>query len=207
MSFLTQDLPAIGGFTGLEDLCLDTNLPTGRQPQMVRCSLIKLAVLLLQLQNSLSKTMVSGTIYYSSFALGATQSNPPASAGSVALMSPQTFTGMNVAVGTPGGTDNWQVAVYSSAGLLLANSIATLAGTALTFQQILFTAAITLASGNYFLALQGNGTTAKFLAFNAPTAPTGFVTGSQVGVAGTLATLTPLSATYTANLGPMLSLF
>ena len=112
------------------------------------------------------------------------------------------MTGLGVKVGATGGTDDWNVGLYSSAGALLATSIltGTVAGTAATWQQIPFTATYTLTQGGvYFLALQSNGTTATFEALNAPTSPT--FTGSKTGGFGTWTSITP-PTTYTADVGP-----
>lgn len=204
MAFYTNGVPSLATFTGSERAAFDTNYASGAQPQQVEMNLAKLAIVLGQLQNSLSKTMVAGSIYYSQYNIGATLTNPPTSAGTQSLENGVLLTGVNVSVGGTGGTDNWQVALYNSAGVLVASSVATLAGTANTVQQIPFSATVTVNSGVYYLALQSNGTTATFKSINSPIWP--LDTGSQTGVAGTLAAITP-DAVYTANVGPQVSLY
>jgi hypothetical protein len=208
MSFLTNALPSLATFTGAEETVLDTNLASGANPSQVKLALYKLALLMTTMMSQLAagKTMVAGSIYYSGFGIGSQTSFDPDAALPATTQSTEsvTITGVNVLVGGTGGTDNWYVALYNSAGVLMAKSAATLAGTALTIQQIPFTAAVVVPSGDYFIALQSNGTTATFGAMNSPIWPK--ITGSQTGVAGTLAAITP-PTTYTANLGPMASLY
>ena len=212
MPFLTDGLPGIGVPTGLESFAADTNAASGANPQQVKVDLYQLSLMLTTWLNSLSKTMVDGTIYYSEVELGAVYDPTPQ--GSNISEQSYTATGMNVPVGSTGGTDTWHVGVYNSAGVLVARSATAgvTAGTALTIQQIPFygsdgatLAPVTLTSGTYYLALQGNGTTAKFLDINAPDWPK--ATGSQAGTAGTLAAITSIATTYTADLGPRLSLY
>lgn len=184
--WLTDGVPQLTQTTGSETFNCDTNGANGTSPQMGAVSLQQLANLLSFYENGLSKTMVAGSIYYSSINIGF----------------PATLTGLGVRLGTTGGTDNWAVALYGPTGTLLANSnlSGTLAGTASTWQQIPFTATYNLlVPGNYFVALQSNGTTATFDAMNAVTSP--IFTGSKTGAFGTFTSITP-PTTYTANLGP-----
>lgn len=207
MSFLTNTLPSLATFTGGEEIPADTDLASGQNPSQVKLALYKLALLMTTMMNSLNKTMVAGSIYYAAYGIGAVTSFDPNAALPATTQSTESvlITGVNVAVGSTGGTDNWYVALYNSAGVLLASSAATLAGTASTVQQIPFTAPVTVPSGTYYIALQSNGTTATFKSINSPIWPG--VTGSQTGMAGTLAVLTPIPTTYTANLGPQASLY
>ena len=209
MSFLTNALPSLATFTGAEELATDTNLASGAQPSQVKIALYKLALLLTTMMSQLAagKTMVAGSIYYSGYGIGSQTSFDPDAGLPATTQSTESVlvTGVNVLVGGTGGTDNWIVGLYNSAGVLLAKSAATLAGTALTIQQIAFTAAVTVPSGDYFIALQSNGTTATFGAMNSPIWPR--ITGSQTGSAPTMAALSPVATTYTANLGPMASLY
>ena len=168
--------------------------------------------------NTLSKTMGSGTIYYSQFAVGATTSFDPDSGLPATTQNLQSFltTGININVGSTGGTDTWYAALYNSAGVLVAQcaTAGVTAGTALTTQQIPWYGSsgtgvsgtpVTIPSGTYLLALQSSGTTAKFLAINSPIWP--LFTGSQTGTPGTLAAITSPATTYTADVGPMASLY
>lgn len=205
MSFLTNGLPSLAQFSGQEELPVDTNVIEGAVPQQSKIALYKLALLLTTMLNTLSKTMVAGSIYYTQFNIGASSDLNQESVESFVL------NGVNIPVGT-GGTDTWYVGLYNSAGVLVASGSTSgvTAGTSNTVQQIPFCVGTTptptapLPSGTYYIALQSNGTTASFKAINSPIWP--FVTGSQTGVAGTLAKITPPS-TYTANLGPAASLY
>lgn len=215
MSFLTNQLPAIALFTGSETLNADTNLAAGVTPSQEAVSLATLVLILRTMQNSLSKTMVDGTIYYTAIDIGV--SYDPAPQGSNQSLQSYKVTGVNVPVGATGGTDTWHVAIYNSAGVLVGRSATAgvTAGTALTIQQIPLAGAsgaatgadapITVNSGRYYVALQGNGNTANFLSINSPIWPT--PTGSQTGTAGTLAALSPIADDYTADLGPQVSLY
>lgn len=213
MSFLTSGVPALATFTGAETLPGDSNNASGQQPQQITMSLAKLARILNCLGNTKDKTMVSGTIYYAAYTVGATESFRPDSGLALTTLSDQSFliTGMNILVGSTGGTDTWYTGLYNSSGVLVASSTkGTTAGTASTIQQIPFddgTNALTatITSGTYLLAVQSNGTTAKLGTINSPIWPD--ITGSQTGTAGTLAKITSVATTYTANLGPMASLY
>lgn len=117
------------------------------------------------------------------------------------------LTGVIFSIGTTGGTDKWIGALYNSAGTLLANSdlAGITVGTSNTKQKYVFTSATTVTGpGIYYIALQSNGTTARFLAFS--NATEGFTTGSAAGAFGTLPSVTP-GTTYTANVGPYASTY
>jgi hypothetical protein len=190
--WLTNGVPNLNSPTGAELLPVDTQLSSGANPQDASMTLFQLANAISFLGNGLDKTMVSGTRYYTNYTIG----------------TPQTFTGASVRVGTTGGTDSWILELHGPTGLLLATTATagTTAGTASTWQQIAFTATYTvLTPGNYFIALQSNGTSAKFDSVNAPTL-TGVTTGSATGVFGTGASITT-PTTYTPNLGPKVNLY
>ena len=184
--WLTDSVPNLTTTTGNEQASFDTQASGGANPQTGSINLQQLANLVSFYGNGLDKTMVAGSIYYSSITFGF----------------PAVLTGLSVRVGGTGGTDDWNVGLYSAAGALLATSVltGTIAGTAETWQQIPFTATYNLTvPGTYFVALQSGGTTAKFDSINAPTSPT--LTGSKTGGYGTWTSITP-PTTYTANLGP-----
>ena len=114
-----------------------------------------------------------------------------------------TLTGVTFSIGSVGGTDKAIAALYNSAGTLLANSATagTTVGTANTFQSLAFTGTYAaVGPGVYYVAMQFNGTTAKFRAHTL--AGYVFAANSQAGTFGTLASITP-GTTYTANKGPI----
>lgn len=190
--WLTDGVQNVTIPTGLETFNVDTNAIGGANPQMVAYSISQLANAISFYGNGLDKTMVSGSRYYSSLTIG----------------NPAVLTGIGIRVGTTGGTDSWILELHSPTGALLATTATagTTAGTASTWQQIAFTATYNLTvPGTYFVAVQSNGTSAKFDSLNAPTNP-GVVTGSATGVFGTGASITP-PTTYTANLGPKVQLY
>lgn len=185
--WITNGVPTVNQFTGVELFDLDTQNASGQYPQTGSIQTIQLAMLLAYYSQVKDKTMVAGTRYYSS----------------LLLQQQTTLTGIQALVGTTGGTDSWIFELHSPTGVLLATTATagTTAGTASTWQQIPFTATYTiLVPGTYFLAVQSNGTTAKLATLNSVTNPT--LTGSATGTFGTGASITP-PTTYTANLGPV----
>lgn len=187
---LTNGLVQNPLFTGLEQLNLDTELSAGAYPQSVMSTLMQLATTLKWLNTAQDKTMVAGTRYYVGVTLGA----------------PALLTGIQVLVGSTGGSDLWTFELHDSTGALVATSLATgtTAGTANTFQRLAFTAQYQAAVGTYYLVAQSNGTTAKLGTYASAGLP--LVTGSATGTLGTGAAITP-PTTYTANLGPIASVY
>lgn len=183
---ITNGLPQLAQPSGAETAYVDTNTAAGAAPQDAMSSLAELAIMLRQFGASADKTTVAGSRYYRNVAIG----------------SQKTLTGISVLVGGTGGTDSWIAELHDSTGALVATSATagTTAGTANTWQQLAFTAPITVAPGTYYVAVQSNGTTAKFAVLDSPVSP--FVTGSATGTFGTGAAITP-PTTYTVNLGPM----
>lgn len=213
MSFLTNGLPSSGPFTGVETLPLDTN--AAAQPSQVSLAVYKMALMLTTMLNTLSKTPVAGTIYYARIDLGVDYTPTPQGAD-ISLQS-YTITGVNVPVGATGGTDTLHVGIWDSTGVLVGRSetAGVTLGTALTIQQVPLAgssgtatgvnAPVTLPSGTYYVGVQLSGTTGRFLAVNSPIWPV--ATGSQTGVSGTLPAISSIASTYTANVGPAVSLY
>lgn len=190
--WLTNQVPPLTAAYGLEQVPCDTQAANGQNPQSASLPIQQLANMISFFGNGLDKTMVAGSRYYSSIQVG----------------NPQVVTGASVRIGTTGGTDSWIFELHGPTGLLLATTATagTTAGTAATWQQIAFTATYNITvPGQYFIALQSNGTTAKFDSVNAPTS-LGIVTGSATGAFGTGASITA-PTTYTANLGPKCLLY
>lgn len=106
-------------------------------------------------------------------------------------------------------TDKHIYALFDATGNLLANT--TLAGTsdagASQYQCLSFTSPVALAGpAQYFVAIQGNGTTDNFQAYGTGGAHTSYPTGSQTGSFGVLAPIT-ITTTFTAAVGPLMTLF
>lgn len=188
--WLTPGMPQNAPFTGSEQISLDTILSSGAAPQSSMSSLMQLATALKWLGNAQDKTMVAGTRYYVNYELG-----------SDALL-----TGIEVLVGSTGGTDLWTFELHDSTGALVATSLATgtTAGTANTFQRLAFTSTYEAVAGTYYIVAQSNGTTAKLGTYASAGLP--LVTGSAAGTLGTAAAITP-PTTYTANLGPIAQVY
>lgn len=184
--WLTNGMNQLSVITGNEQLPLDTELLQGQVPQNGQTSLIALAVALKWLNASADKTTVAGTRYYVGVELGF----------------PQLITGIQVLVGGTGGTDNWIFELHDASGALVATTSVsgTTAGTANTWQRIAFTAPYQAAAGQYFIAVQSNGTTAKPAVYSSPGLP--LLVGSAAGTFGTGAAITP-PTTYTASTGPL----
>lgn len=120
----------------------------------------------------------------------------------------KTITGVGFLNGTVVGTDNLLVALYSSAGVLLANSALAgeLSAGADTYQEIALTATYAaVGPARYFIAVQGNGTTAA-LQRNTTLGPLG-ANGSVAGTFGTLVDPITIVETHTDNIGPMAYLY
>ncbi len=187
--WLTNGVPQQTLWTGAELFDLDTQLANGSNPQTSSTNLAQLVNASLYFGQVKDKTMVAGTRYYSAIVIGA----------------PALLTGMQALIGTTGGTDTWVYELHSPAGLLLAATAATTAGTLSTWQRIAFTATYNLTvPGTYWGVVQSNGTTAKLATLNSDVNPT--FTGSATGTQGVAASITP-PTTYTANLGPMIMVY
>jgi hypothetical protein len=185
--WLSNGVPQQTLWSGSETVNFDTENSNGSNPQTASSNLVQQIAASLYFGQVKDKTMVSGTRYYSSINIGF----------------PATLTGIQVLIGTTGGTDNWLAELHSPTGVLLATSATAgaLVGTASTWQRFAFTSTYSLTvPGTYFLAIQGNGNTAKLATLNSDVNPT--LTGSATGSFGTGASITP-PTTYTANLGPM----
>lgn len=185
--WLSNGVPQQTLWSGSETTNFDTENANGSNPQTASSTLVQQLAAFLYFGQVKDKTMVSGSRYYSSIQIGF----------------PATLTGIQVLIGTTGGTDNWLAELHSPTGVLLATSATAgaLVGTASTWQRFAFTSTYSLTvPGTYFLAIQGNGNTAKLATLNSDVNPT--FTGSATGSFGTGASITP-PTTYTANLGPM----
>lgn len=208
--WLTNGFQNTATVYGGEKFPLDTALPNGQNPQSAKISLQTLAAAVALLTNFSSKTTVAGTRYYGSIDVNAP--NPPAADGGADQLAPiATITGIQVLIGSLGGTDSWIVELHDSTGVLVATSATAgvTAGTAGTWQQIPFTSTVSLVPGTYFVVVQSNGTTAHPAVYNYPApvaGPVFLVAGSVAGVFGTSANFTPV-ATYTAGLAPVALLY
>jgi len=116
--------------------------------------------------------------------------------------------GLAVLNGTVVGTDNMLVALYNSAGALMANSAVagTLSAGASTFQNRDFLLPVLLAPGRYFCGVQSNGTTAtsnKFVAANG----VNVLTTSSTGTFGTVPATITVPTTFTTAVGCVCQLY
>ena len=197
---IAQGVPTLPLIKGNERIAVDTQISGGAEPQMASMSLERVALAVSYLSSSLSTTAVSGTRYYTAQGIGALPVNANSPAAGYLV------TGIAFLIGATGGTDKVIVELHDSTGALIATSALAGAtvGTAGTYQQVAFTAPVTIPAGVYFLALQLNGTTARFATYNAPT--TMLLTGSATGTFGTSAAITP-PTTYTAGVGPIALLY
>ena len=117
-----------------------------------------------------------------------------------------TLTGVAYLVGSVGGTDSVQVYLYNLAGTVVATSKHTgathgaIVGTAAQFQSLAFSSTYAAVAGKYFVALQFNGTTAKFRTYPIPGCK--FIAGTVAGTYDVSASITP-GSTFTADDGPI----
>src|SRR5580658_1270420 len=119
-----------------------------------------------------------------------------------------TLTGICVLTGTA-TTDSFTMGLYNTAGTLVAHSA--LAGATLSNGSVpscqTFTSTVNVfGPQSFYVAIQGNGTTAaSFYVYGAHN-NTGFQTGEQSGTFGTLAAITPTTS-FTASVGPVMSVY
>ena len=114
----------------------------------------------------------------------------------------QTWTGVGVLNGTTVGTHNVLVALYGTNGALLANSAVAgvVSAGASVFQNVAFTAPITLPPGRYFTAIQFSGVTPTprhLLAANG----SNVCCSTTAGVFGTLPATMTVPSTFTTAVG------
>lgn len=119
--------------------------------------------------------------------------------------------GIKYLIGSVGGTDKVVASLHDSAGTLLATSAlaGTTVGTAANSQSLSFTVPETITGPDYyFIGLTFNGTTAKFRSVPAfCDAGSGLHSGSATVVSLTPASFVPSSTAFTADKGPIASLF
>jgi hypothetical protein len=140
-----------------------------------------------------SKTAAAGTIYY-----GAIEVDENTLASGACLLNAATQAG------------NVIYALYDNTGTLLANT--TLSGTAASgasqYQCIAFTSPIALLGPKeYFIAVQNSAATNTFDVYTTGAAQTSYPTGSVAGVFGTLTNFTSVPTTFTASVGPAMTLY
>lgn len=121
-----------------------------------------------------------------------------------------TWTGIALLNGTTVGTDNHLVVLYSSSGLLLANSAVAgaVSAVASSFQTYAFLNKITLPPGRYFLGFQANGTPSDTIRHLVTANGASNVTGSFTGTFGTiLGQIATVSTTTTNAQGAIAQLY
>ena len=133
-------------------------------------------------------TPVSGTIYY----------------GDVYIPVAMTLTGIGSLNGSAAATDKYIYALYDSSGNLITTS--DLAGVVASgtnaFQQIAFVAPQPVLPGRYFIGVQTNGTTTRLRTIAVSTF-IDVVGGSQTGTFATVANITTVPTTLTADKAPI----
>jgi hypothetical protein len=126
-----------------------------------------------------------------------------------------TLTGACLKLGTAPAADNWIAAIWNSLGATVATS--NLAGVlinaggegAQNFQCQAFTAPVAVTGpARYFVGIQGNGADANaFYTYAANTVPAGYATGiTAPGVFGTITAIVPTAA-FTADQGPVMTVY
>jgi hypothetical protein len=140
-----------------------------------------------------SKTATAGTIYY-----GAIEVDDNTLATGACLLNAATQAG------------NVIYALYDNTGTLLANT--TTAGTAASgasaYQCVAFTSPIALLGPKeYFIGVQSSNATNTFDVYTTGGAHTSYPTGSVTGVFGTLTNFASVPTTFTASVGPAMTLY
>jgi len=122
------------------------------------------------------------------------------------LANNKTLTGIGVLNGATVGTDTLTLSLYTSAGVLVAQTAAVLSAGANLMQDIPFTTAYAAKGpARYFVQVQCNGTTATTRRIAVGTS--GLMTASAAGVYGTVpASFTP-PTTFTDATGPIADLY
>jgi len=118
-------------------------------------------------------------------------------------------TGIAILNGSTVTTDKWIVAIWNTAGVLIATSAlagVTTAGVSI-YQSIPFINPVALPTGLYLAGLQGNGTTDHFQAYATGGLPSTWPTGIQAGTFGTVPNITTPATTFTAAVGPVMALY
>jgi hypothetical protein len=115
-------------------------------------------------------------------------------------------TGACLLNGATTGTDKWILGVWDAHGNLLANTAVagTTTGTASKNQCIAFVTPVALFDGQYFIGVQGNGTTDTFQAYLTGSIGTSWPTGVQTGTFGTLPNPLTITTTFTTAQGPIM---
>jgi len=140
-----------------------------------------------------NKTPVAGTIYISD----------------IYVVRNTTLTGIGLLNGsTAGGTNTVIYALYNAQGKLIANT--DLSGTSTSganaFQQIAFTSAVNVDAGQYFVAVQRNGTTDTLRTVAADTF-VDVVSTSVAGVFGTIPSSITVPTSFSADNGPIVYVY
>lgn len=115
-----------------------------------------------------------------------------------------TVTGITYLIGTVGGTDSVYAEIYTRQGVLAGRSNIAIVGTAKNVQSCTLSTPYIAVAGQYFIALQFNGTTARFRTHSVTGSK--FITGSATGSFGVAAAFTG-GSTYTASKGPFVSIY
>lgn len=118
------------------------------------------------------------------------------------------ITTIGVLQGGTATTDNILVALYDTTGTLLANSATageTLSG-ANTFKELALLSAVQVYPAQYWVAVQGNGTTAGAIRTIAASTFVDVLTTVIAGTFGTVPASITVPTTFTANNGPIVYL-
>ena len=204
---LFPGLPAQTTVTGAETIPADTNATSGNVSVLITAD--QLAQRAGDATPRIRYTTVPiGSVAFAGFGNDTTYVAGTTYYALISIPRAMTITGVSCMNGATVGTDKVITALYDSdGGAAVANSA--VAGTTTSgadaFQDIAFTATYAATMGNYYVAIQGNGTTDNVKTVAAST----FVdvtTDSDTGTFGTLGTLT-VPTTFTANVGPICAVY
>ena len=198
--------------TGIECIPADTNLTGGLTPA-TEC-LNPGDITGIATQNALGNysNIPIGSVAYASIGTNSTDVAGQLWVSSFQMPLDATITGIKCLAGGTATTDNVIGALYKK-NLAGDTTLATLVGNsalagallsgANTFQTYAFTTAYAAKAGQYFMAVQGNGTAAGAIRTVAASTYVGITAGSIAGTFGTMPATATFPTTFTADKAPV----
>jgi hypothetical protein len=149
-----------------------------------------------------------GSVAYGSLGTNTTDVNGQLWITDVWVPGPKAITKIGVLQGGTATTDNIMVMLYDVNGILLGNSATagSLLSGASTFKELSLLATVQVYGGQYFVAVQGNGTAAGAIRTVATNTFTDVLSTTAAGTFGTVPATITVPTTFTADLAPIVYL-
>lgn len=149
-----------------------------------------------------------GSVAYASLGTDTADVNGQLWITDVWVPGPKAITKIGVLQGGTATTDNILAALYDANGILLGNSATagSLLSGASTFKELSLLATVQIYGGQYFVAVQGNGTAAGAIRTIAASTFADVLSGTAAGVFGTVPATITVPTTFTAGVGPVVYL-